>query len=110
MPAGGGRYRLFLNGEICNAAGIDTGDKVGLLLRIDRDSREIPIPKDLAKALRSTKGGRGAFELLTSCQRREFVRGVLKAKKPETRERRIKKGVEPLLEMAARKSQRGMPC
>ena len=106
VPGSGGRYRLFLNGQMRKAAGVDTGEAVGLVLRVDTQSRETPIPIDLAKALRSTKGGRAAFQKLTPGLRREFLRWVLNAKRPETRERRIRKGIGILLEMAARKSQK----
>lgn len=107
VPRSGGRYRLFLNDQIRKAAGVDAGDEVSIVLRIDRESREIPVPRDLAKALSRTKGGRAAFDMLTPLQKRAFLQYILKAKKPETRERRIREGIELLLEKAARKSKRG---
>ncbi len=106
VPRGGGRYRLFLNGKVREAAGVDADDRVSLTLRLDRKSREIPIPKDVAKALSSIKDGRAAFEKMTLCQRREMLRCVLKAKKPATRERRIKK-IKAFFQEAVQKKQKG---
>ncbi len=106
VPGGRGRYRLFLNNEVRKAAGVDTGDRVRITLSIDSESREIPVPKDVAKALRSTKGAQVDFEVLTPSQRRGFLQWVLSAKTPETRERRIMKGIGIILEMAERKSRR----
>lgn len=106
MPRGGGRYRLFLNDEIRKATSVDVGDEVIIVLRIDRESKEIPVPRDLEKALSSTKGGRAAFDILTPLQKRAFLQYILKAKKPETRERRIREGIQLLLQKAARKSRR----
>ncbi len=102
VPAGGGRYRLFLSGDVRKAAGVDVGDRVTVMLRIDRQSRDISVPKDVAKALGSTRGGRAAFERLTPRQRQSFLAWVLDAKKPETRQRRIRKGIDILLQMASR--------
>ncbi|UCC73809.1 MAG: DUF1905 domain-containing protein [Gemmatimonadota bacterium] len=103
VPGGGGRYRLFLDGEIRRAARADTGDRVSVTLKFDRGPREVSVPEDVAKALRRAKGARAAFDELTLNQRREFLRYVLKAKKPETRARRVEQGIPLLLEMAARK-------
>ncbi len=106
VPAGAGRYRLFLTGEVRKAAGVKDGEVVSLLVEPDKESRELPVPKDLAHALKSTKGGRAAFDSLTPIQRGAFVQSIVDAKKPETRRQRIKKGIGLLLEMAARKSRK----
>ena len=106
VPGGRGRYRLFLNDEVREAAGVDTGHRVRIRLSIDRESRDIPIPKDVAKALRSTKEAQASFEALTPAQRRGFLQWVLNAKKQETRERRIEKGIAIVLETAERKGKR----
>lgn len=49
------------------------------------------IPEDLRKALASVSGGREAWEGLTPLARNEFICWVEDAKKPETREHRIKR-------------------
>jgi hypothetical protein len=106
VPRGGGRYRLFLDGAVRKAAGADAGDRVSVTLKPDKASRSEPVPGDVAKALRRTKGARTAFEGLTDNKRREFLRYISNAKRAETRARRIGKGVELLLEMVARKDRR----
>jgi hypothetical protein len=98
VPRGGGRHRLFINGEMRKAAGVETGDTVHVALRLDTKSREIPAPEDLLKALRAASGAYQALEELTPYRRREILRWVLDAKTPETRARRIRRVIEHLLE------------
>ena len=53
------------------------------------------MPADLAKALKAA-GVRASFDQLSFTHRKEHVRAVEEAKKPETRERRIAKCVDML--------------
>jgi hypothetical protein len=103
VPRGGGLHRLFLDTEMRRAAGADAGDRVTVELELDERSRKAKLPPDVARALRSTKGGRAAFAELTQNQQREFLSYIEQAKKKETRERRIDQGVELILGMSARK-------
>jgi hypothetical protein len=61
-PAGGGRYRLQFNATLRRAARTDVGDLVGVELRIDRESRALPVPDDLRDALKAHPKARKAFE------------------------------------------------
>ena len=58
------------------------------------ESREIPVPDDLTEALRATSGALKAFEKLTPSHRKELLVWILDAKRPETRERRIRRTVK----------------
>jgi len=100
VPKGGGCHRLYINGEMRRAAGVATGDKVNLVLWIDTKSREIPVPEDLAEALRATRGTLEAFEKLSPSHRRELLKWVLDAKRSETRERRIRRTVDHVLQQS----------
>jgi len=51
MPEGGCCYRLYLDTRLRKAAGVDTGDIVGVMLEVDRESRELPVPPELHAAL-----------------------------------------------------------
>ncbi|MBI2873097.1 MAG: YdeI/OmpD-associated family protein [Chloroflexi bacterium] len=61
-----------------------------------------PAPSDLAKVLRATAQALAAFEALRpSCQRR-YATWIEEAKRPETRERRIRRVAELALEWKQR--------
>ena len=57
---------------------------------IDREKKTVALPEDLVSAL-APLDLVGKFEALSFSQRRELVIGILDAKKPETRMRRIDK-------------------
>lgn len=106
VPAGNGQHRLFLNGKIRKKLGIDAGDIVGIALRLDRKPDEIEVPAEVAAALRKIPRAQNAFKAITPALRREFLRWVLKAKHPETRARRIEKGIPILIERARKRRAR----
>jgi hypothetical protein len=100
VPAGAGRYRLQINTELRKAAGADVGDLIGVVLRIDRSSRSLPVPPDLRAALAEHPKARKAFGRLAPGQLRQFILWFDSAKAPETRRRRLARALEVLLERA----------
>jgi hypothetical protein len=100
VPAGNRQHRLFLDGKIRKKLGIDAGDFVGIALRVDKKSHEVAVPEDVAAALRKTPGAQSAFKTITPALRREFLRWVLSAKRPETRAKRIDRAIPILIERA----------
>lgn len=55
VPAGGGHYRLQFNATLRKAARADVGDVVGVELRIDRASRELPLPPNCESRSRTAR-------------------------------------------------------
>lgn len=104
VPTGGGRHRLYVNGEMRKATGTDVGDTVHFVLRFDAKSREIEVPRDLAKALRARKGARAAWDGLTPSKRREFLIVILDAKTAATRARRIQRAIDHAFELSAERA------
>jgi hypothetical protein len=100
MPAGGGRYRIQLNTALRKAARADVGDLVRVELRLDRASREAPVPADLRLALQENPAARCAFDELTTGHRRHFIKWFDSAKGPDTRIRRLGRAIDFLLERA----------
>jgi len=96
VPAGGKSYRLFLPGPIRKAAKADTGDPVGITLRVDRASREPVLPADLAAAFRRAPAAKKEYDHATVALRREVVGYTEKKKRPETRARHIARCMEVL--------------
>jgi hypothetical protein len=93
VPLGHGRHRLFLNQQIRDAAKVGTGDRVAIKLQVDTTSRDIEIPQDLRAALAGVPEATAAFGKKTLSRRREILRWIAHAKRPETRQRRIDKAV-----------------
>lgn len=72
--------------------GKQPGDTVEVTVERDDAERTVEVPADLAAAL-ADAGVRAAFDALSFTARRELVTGVVAAKRPETRSRRIHKAV-----------------
>ena len=100
VPAGDGRHRMQINTALRKAAHADVGDVVSIELRLDRESRELPVPADLRAALKEHPKARKAFEALAPGHRRQFIKWFDSAKAPETRIRRLGRAIDVLLERA----------
>ena len=79
------------------AAGVAAGDTVSVALASDDAPRTVEVPDDLAAALDAAPGARAAFDARSFSHRREWVEWVSGAKRPETRERRVRGVVEQVL-------------
>lgn len=100
VPAGGGRYRLQFNATLRKAARADVGEVAGIELRVDREPRDLPVPPELKEALKSRPRLKKEFDRLAPGGRMQFLRYLLQAKAPATREKRMKRLLEVLLERA----------
>ena len=78
------------------AAGVATGDEVEVDLEIDDEPRTVDVPEDLARALDADPVVHAAFDRLPDGRRRQHVRSVESAKKPDTRARRVRQVVASL--------------
>jgi len=101
VPRGKGCHRLFLNGEVRRAAGIEAGDRVAIVLAVDARSRELPVAQDLEDALREADVAE-TFASLTMARRNEIIRWIEDAKRDDTRAKRIAKAVEHTLGVSER--------
>ena len=100
VPAGGGRFRMQINTTLRKAARADTGDLVGVELRLDRESRELPLPADLHSALKAHPRAWTAFQNLAPGHRRQVIKYFDSAKSTAARSRRLARMVDFLLERA----------
>ena len=105
-PAGGGRYRLQFNATLRKAAHADVGDLVGIELRLDRESRMLPVPDEIVEALKSRPKARKAFQQMGPGTRRQLILYFDKAKSPGVRQKRLARLIEVLLERALLRSPR----
>jgi bifunctional DNA-binding transcriptional regulator/antitoxin component of YhaV-PrlF toxin-antitoxin module len=89
---------LIILKEIRHAIGKNPGDTVEISLREDTEPRVVEIPPDLRQALDQEPLVRDAFDKLSYTHQREHVRAILDARREETRQNRIAKTVQMLLQ------------
>ena len=94
----GGKFMISLSKAHRNAAGVQGGDEVEIAVELDIEARSVDIPADLKDALVKANV-LDAFEKSAPSMKKEYVRQVQESKKQETRERRIAKIVEKLIEI-----------
>jgi hypothetical protein len=90
----GGAFWIPLAAEHRELAGVAAGDEVDVRIELDTAPRETPLPDDLDAAL--DDAARTHFHSLAASHRKEWVRWVEEAKKPETRAARVTKTAESL--------------
>ena len=101
----GGACMVPLRRSNREAAGVRPGEAVRVTLKLDEAPRTVEPPADLARALR--RGGMlQAFRAMSFTHQREHAEAVEGAKKPETRERRIRLCVERVQAMAPKTAAR----
>jgi hypothetical protein len=91
MPRGDGGHRLFLNAEA--RAGASVGDRVKVALCAARADREVPIPTDLASALRE-EDLLDTWNSFPPGKREHIIKWLDDAVQDATREKRIVKTIE----------------
>ncbi len=91
-----GRYLLGLSNANRKAAGVATGDEIAVEVELDVEPRLIVEPSDFTRALNADRMARAKYDRLPDGQKREHVRRIESAKRPETRSRRIEAAVGAL--------------
>ena len=92
----GGQYLVGVSAEHRAASGVAAGDELDVEVELDTAPREVEVPDDFAAALATNPAVAAAYDKLAFSHRKEWVRSITEAKKPETRERRIAKAIESL--------------
>ena len=85
-----GVFHMGVHKATLAEAGSKSGDRVAVTIELD--DQPLPtdvLPDDLAKAITATAATRAAWTELSPAHKREHVKRVIEAKKPETRARRI---------------------
>ncbi|MGB7070477.1 MAG: YdeI/OmpD-associated family protein [Pyrinomonadaceae bacterium] len=91
-----GKYMLGIPKVFRDAAGVNAGDNIVVTIERDNEPRTIAVPPDLEKALKDA-GIRELWDKLSFNHRKEHVRAILEAKRPETRTKRIEKAVKMMI-------------
>lgn len=98
-----GIFHMGVHKATMEAAGVQTGDTIDVQIEID--DQPLPtdtVPKDLKKAIDASADAKAGWAVTSPSQRREYVKLVIDAKKPETRTKRIAATVEALEKRASR--------
>jgi hypothetical protein len=89
-----GQWMTVINKQM-REGGLVPGHDYTVDLSLDTAERTVDVPADFAKAMR-VAGVRKAFDALAYSHRKEHVRVIEEAKKPETRQRRIEAAIAKL--------------
>lgn len=92
----GGQNMIGFSKAVRAELGVEIGQEVDAVIRLDSAEREVEIPPALADALDSDAALRAAFDELSHSARKEHARSVAEAKQEATRDRRVEKIVEAL--------------
>jgi hypothetical protein len=85
-----GVFHLGIHKAVLKQAGVEFGDTI--TVSIERDNEPLPtdtVPDDLAAILKKDKRAAAAWKALRPSLKREHVKNLTSAKKPETRARRL---------------------
>ena len=96
MPMGDGTFGLGVLKSIQEAKGIDVGDVITVELEPDTEERTVEAPADLDAELSRDANAAAAWERLSYTNKKEIARSLEEAKRPETRERRLKAALAKL--------------
>jgi hypothetical protein len=92
-----GKWRLYLNTPMREAAGIDVGDMAEVKIEFDPAPRITPINPHLARALAKNKTAKAAFKKLAPYRQKEISRYLGSLKSAEALERNIEKVMKHLV-------------
>lgn len=92
----GGKNLIGLSKAARAELGVAIGDTVTAVIELDAAERSVEVPEDLAAALDADPQLRAAFAALPYSHRKEHVRAITEAKRPETRARRVAAAIEML--------------
>jgi len=89
IAAMGGPPCIPLRRSNREAAGLEGGETLEVVIELDTAKREIKPPADFVKALKASPPAWARWRDLSFSHQREHVEHIEQAKKPETRSRRI---------------------
>lgn len=96
FPRGDGKHYMVVNKEVRAGANVKGGETVSVVMERDDEPRTVTPPADFARALKASKLARDTWDKLSYTHRKEHVRAIEDAKRPETRLRRIEKAIEQM--------------
>jgi ribosomal 50S subunit-recycling heat shock protein len=87
----GDGHMMVVNKSLRAGAKCKAGDLVDIVLQRDREERVVEVPEYLSKLIAADKAAKATWDSLSFTHKKEWVRSIEEAKKPETRQARIDK-------------------
>lgn len=94
----GGVYMVGVSAEHRKGANIEGGDEIEVSIELDTQPREVDVPKDFQAALNKSSVALQNFKMLSYSKQKAIVASVTDAKTTETRQKRIEKSINNLME------------
>lgn len=94
---GQGCHTLGLTQAVRKSLGKTFGDTVAVKLWQDKEERIVEIPEDVQKIFDENPKAFELYDNMSYTHRKEYMRWITEAKKPETRENRKEKMIEMIL-------------
>ncbi len=89
---------LGLTQEIRKQLGKTFGDEVSVSLTEDKEERVVAIADDITNVFNENPEAKALFDKMSYTHRKEYIRWIEEAKKPETRENRKIKMIQMILD------------
>ena len=96
VPMGGGRHRFQLNARTRGELDIEPGDRVKVVLVVPEKPPVLPLPRDLALALREVDALE-SFSGLPVGKQNHVILWIEEAARPQTREKRVATAIQVAL-------------
>lgn len=90
-------HLLGLTQDVRKQLGKSFGDSVSVKLWEDKEERVVEIPSDILEVFKQNQQAYELYEKMSYTHRKEYIRWITDAKKPETRENRKLKMIEMIL-------------
>jgi hypothetical protein len=87
---------IMVNRKMREAAGLELGQAVQVVLELDTEERTVEAPPDLTAAFSADAAAGAAYEKLSKSHRYEFVSWLDGTQNPDTRQKRIARILEML--------------
>lgn len=91
-------HMLGLTQEIRKQLGKNFGDEISVSLTEDKEERTVEIADDILTVFNENPEAKALFDKMSYTHKKEYIRWINEAKKPETRENRKVKMIQMILE------------
>ncbi len=108
-PDGKGGHFILFNIEMREKSGAGAGDAVSVELRIDTASREVKVPADVQRALKSAKAAKAAFEAMPPSHRKAYIEFIDEANRADTRAKRVAQSLKMMEDWGAKRRFNPLP-
>ncbi|MBK6993434.1 MAG: DUF1905 domain-containing protein [Lewinellaceae bacterium] len=88
---------LLVRKDIRKLIGKNAGDTVRVTVQRDTEERVVEVPAELADLFQQNPEAKALYDKLSYTHRKEYVQWINEAKRPETRQNRLAKTIEMLL-------------